>query len=88
MYPSNSIIMNYSNKIGCKFLRAKNAYGTMEGGDSPFLPLDEGTTSYWCLKTCSPVGPDNNFVHTQKCSGNRMCFSGITVAEDEEEAIL
>ncbi len=88
MYPTNRIIMNTINKLGCKFLRAKNAYGTMEGGDSPFLPLDEGTTTYWCLKTCGPVGPDNQFVHTGACSGKRLCYEGITIKKDGEEAIV
>ena len=42
----------------CRFLRGKNAYGTVEGGDKPFLNFDPATTTYWCLRTMGPVGPE------------------------------
>ena len=70
---------------GCKYLRAKNAYGTMEGGDDPFLPLDEGTTNYWCLKTCGTVGPDNFFAYTDACTSKRICFTPFEDAIEEEK---
>ena len=70
--------MNLVNKEGCRFLRAKNAYGTMEGGDDPLLPLDEGTTTYWCVQSCSPVGPNNLPAFTGSCNQNRICFDPIS----------
>lgn len=76
--------MEKINNKGCKFLRAKNAYGTMEGGDDPFLPLDEGTTTYWCLRTCSPVGPDNFFAVTDACTNRRTCFTPFEENIDEK----
>ena len=70
----------------CKFLRAKNAYGTTEGGDHPFLPIESGTTTYWCLKTCSPCGPDNQPAYTGVCGARRVCFQAMQPAEGEEVA--
>ena len=61
----------------CRFLRAKNAYGTTEGGDNPFLPADTGTTTYWCLKTCLPMGPDGGLAVTTRCGRGRTCFEAI-----------
>lgn len=74
--------MNLVNKIGCKFLRAKNAYGTMEGGDDPMLPSEEGTTNYWCILSCSPVGPDNLPAFTSSCTKIRTCFTPLQKVED------
>ena len=66
-----------SNKVFCKFLRAKNAYGRLEGGDQMFLEIDPGTTMCWCLKTMAPVGPDEGIVHTDVCdeSNAKPCFA-------------
>ncbi len=74
--------MENKQKNHCKSLRAKNAYGTTEGGDSPFLPVDAGTTTYWCLKTCSPVGPDNQPAYTANCGAHRPCFQSMVREED------
>ena len=61
----------------CRHLRAKNAYGTMEGGDHPFLPADTGTTTYWCLRTCLPMGPDGGLAVTTRCGAGRRCFQAV-----------
>lgn len=59
----------------CHYLRGKNAFGTLEGGDHPFLPLDPATSSYWCIMTSGPIGPDGQPVHLYKCSNARKsCF--------------
>ncbi|GJM34842.1 MAG: hypothetical protein DHS20C18_38430 [Saprospiraceae bacterium] len=59
----------------CRYLRAKNAFGTLEGGGQPFLDVDPGTTTYWCLCTMSPVGPDDSHAHISTCNnGERPCF--------------
>ncbi len=63
--------------MACKFLRAKNAYGTMEGGDDPFLPLESGTTTYWCIQTGLPMGPDGGLACTGTCGEKRRCFVGL-----------
>ncbi len=59
----------------CRYLRGKNAYGTLEGGDKPFLNFDPATTTYWCLQTMGPVGPDGRPAHTTTCGDDkRKCF--------------
>ena len=65
-----------SHKTFCKYLRAKNAYGTLEGGDQSFLEVDPGTTMCWCLKTMGPVGPDEGVAHTDVCDelSGKKCF--------------
>ena len=65
------------NHTRCRHLRAKNAYGTMEGGDHAFLPADTGTTYYWCLRTCLPMGPDGGLAVTTRCGRTRKCFEAI-----------
>jgi len=60
----------------CRYLRGKNAYGTLEGGDRPIIPVDPGTTSYWCIRTAGPVGPDDSPVYPAACIRHeRKCFA-------------
>lgn len=60
----------------CRYLRGKNAYGLLEGGDKPFLNFDPATTTYWCLRTMGPVGPDSQPVHLSACGKeDRKCFT-------------
>lgn len=62
----------------CKFLRARNPYGMMEGGDSPWLFLDDANTICWCITSAGAVGPDNGLVSPVDCQEGRSCF----VSED------
>ena len=64
----------------CKFLRARNPYGMMEGGDSPWLLLDDANTICWCI-TSSGVGPDNGLVSPTNCTERRDCF----VSQDADD---
>jgi len=60
----------------CRYLRAKNAFGTLEGGENPFLPEDPGTTTYWCIRSMGPVGPDGLPAHMSTCKHHsRTCYS-------------
>jgi len=59
----------------CKFLRAKNGYGTLEGGSMPFILTDGITTTYRCICTGEPFGPDNELAHTSMCTSTRDCFA-------------
>lgn len=59
----------------CRFLRAKNPFGGMEGGGNPWLMLDTANTTCWCVKTQGPVGPDNSYVEPERCTMGRGCFS-------------
>jgi hypothetical protein len=64
-----------SKKQHCHYLRGKNAYGTLEGGGNPFLGFDPGTSTYWCICTMSPIGPDGQPAHTTSCYGKeRKCY--------------
>ena len=67
----------------CRFLRGKNAYGTLEGGGKPFLNFDPASTTYWCLCTSGPVGPDSQPAHLSTCGNTkRKCFTPL---EEEKE---
>ncbi|MCB0612476.1 MAG: hypothetical protein H6573_09865 [Lewinellaceae bacterium] len=68
----------------CRYLRGKNAYGTTEGGDKPFLNFDPATTTYWCLRTMGPVGPDSQPAHLSACgNGKRNCFTAAKLKNEE-----
>ncbi|WKK65098.1 hypothetical protein [Lutimonas zeaxanthinifaciens] len=58
----------------CKFLRARNPYGMMEGGEQPWLLLDDANTICWCINSAGGVGPDNGLVSTSGCREGRSCF--------------
>jgi len=66
--------MNSKNKTICKFLRARNPYGMMEGGDKPWLLLDDANTICWCINSAGASGPDNGLVSTSQCREGRSCF--------------
>ena len=68
----------------CRYLRGKNAYGTMEGGGHPFLSVDPRTSVYWCLCTMGPVGPDDRPAHPSTCGkAERSCFAARPAEEEE-----
>ncbi len=58
----------------CKFLRAKNPYGLLEGGENPWLLPFESNTICWCVKSNTGFGPDNGLVNPQECVHGRSCF--------------
>lgn len=67
------------NTAICKFLRARNPYGMMEGGDHPWLLLDDANTICWCITSAGGVGPDNGLVSPKNCIQGRSCYrSGVT----------
>jgi hypothetical protein len=59
----------------CTFLRAKNALGTIEGGENPFTGLDTVNASFTCILTGEPFGPDDQLAHSSVCTAKRVCFS-------------
>ncbi len=66
---------NKPNKLSiCKFLRARNPYGMMEGGDHPWLLLDDANTICWCISSSGAMGPDNGLVSPANCREGRSCF--------------
>jgi len=36
-----------------------------------------GDGYYWCTKTCTPVGPDDEVVHPKDCMPGRSCYDGL-----------
>ena len=59
----------------CRYLRAKNPYGTEEGGENPWYYLDASNTICWCISTQGPVGPDGGYVEPPKCTPGRSCYT-------------
>lgn len=37
---------------------------------------DPGDGYYWCARTCTPVGPDDELVHPRACLPGRPCYQG------------
>ena len=66
-----------TNKINiCKSLRGRNPFGMMEGGDAPWLLLDDANTICWCISSSAAMGPDNGLVSPKSCVEGRSCFVG------------
>jgi hypothetical protein len=57
----------------CRFLRAKNPFGLLEGGGTPFM-LEDANTICWCIKTQAGMGPDHGLVEPASCTKGRSCF--------------
>ena len=58
----------------CQCLRTKNPYGyTPQNADS-WLPGIDTSSSFWCLRTMSPAGPDDHYVHLSRCVPGRSCY--------------
>ncbi|MGI9530618.1 hypothetical protein [Lutimonas sp.] len=67
--------MKSKNNSICKYLRARNPYGMMEGGEQPWLLLDDANTICWCIKSAGGSGPDNGLVSTSECQEGRSCYA-------------
>lgn len=66
--------MEAGNKNLCRFLRARNPYGMMEGGEHPWLLLDDANTIFWCINSAGAMGPDSGLVSPKRCIEGRTCF--------------
>ena len=64
-----------ASPIICRLLRAKTGYGTLEGGENPWLLLDTSTTVYCCLRTMASYEPDDGLAHSDGCRAGRSCFA-------------
>lgn len=58
----------------CQCLRTKNPYGTTPQDVESWLPGIAVASSYWCLRTMGPAGPDENYVHLARCVPGRKCY--------------
>ncbi|HEY1686965.1 MAG TPA: hypothetical protein VGG19_19545 [Tepidisphaeraceae bacterium] len=60
----------------CKRLRTKQAF--MHSATEPAWQEGKSTTAaYWCLRTMSPAGPDEAFVHPRDCKAGRGCYENV-----------
>lgn len=59
----------------CQMLRTKTAFGTLVGGEA-WQFGGSSTAVYWCLKTMTTAGPDENFAHPHACCAGRECYKG------------
>lgn len=60
----------------CQCLRTKNPYGTVPQNVESWVPGFHTSSSYWCLRTMGPAGPDENYVHIARCVPGRKCYEG------------
>lgn len=58
----------------CRFLRIKNPYGGLEGGENALYLLDDANSICWCIKSTGGAGPDNGLVDPPSCVAGRLCF--------------
>ena len=58
----------------CRYLKAKNPFGTLEGGTGDWYVFDDANTIYWCVKSMGAGGPDNGPVEPGRCLEGRHCF--------------
>ncbi|NJN27988.1 MAG: hypothetical protein HC819_19455 [Cyclobacteriaceae bacterium] len=58
----------------CRFLKAKNPFGTLEGGNDDWYTYDDANTIYWCVKSMGAGGPDNGPVDPRLCVSGRKCY--------------
>src|ERR1035438_10044039 len=63
-----------TTKQPCQCLRTKNPYGATPQNADSWLPGIHMATSYWCLRTMSPAGPNDHYVHLARCVPGRACY--------------
>ena len=75
----------HTNQKYCRYLRGKNAFGSLEGGEHPFQFYDNSLTTYWCICSMTALGPDGGLVHITTCGDTRRaCFREVKKEEMEE----
>lgn len=58
----------------CRYLKAKNTFGMLEGGDTRWSGIDDANTQFWCVKTGDATGPDDGLAGAAECGPWRKCF--------------
>ena len=58
----------------CHCLRTKNPYGTTPRNVETWVSGIHTASSYWCLRTMGPAGPDDHYAHLAKCTPGRKCY--------------
>jgi len=67
--------------LPCQCLRTKNPYGHSPLDAESWLPAVHTSSSYWCLRTMGPAGPDDHYVHLTRCVPGRACYE----ARDDQD---
>ena len=62
--------------LPCQCLRTKNPYGSTPSAAESWLPGVHTASSFWCLRTMGPAGPDESYVHLARCVPGRKCYEG------------
>jgi len=60
--------------LPCQCLRTKNPYGTTPQNPEVWVAGIDTSSSYWCLRTMGPAGPDDHYVHLARCVPGRSCY--------------
>lgn len=60
--------------LPCRCLRTKNPYGTTPENVDTWITGIHSSSSYWCMRTVGPAGPDENYVHLARCVPGRRCY--------------
>jgi hypothetical protein len=63
-----------NRRLYCRFLRAKNSFGMLEGDDGFWSGIEDPATQYWCVKTGHAFGPDSRPVSKVDCTEVWGCF--------------
>ncbi|HBH25445.1 MAG TPA: hypothetical protein DDY13_18765 [Cytophagales bacterium] len=58
----------------CRYLRAKNPFGSLEGGGNPFFFPEDANTICWCIRGDGSIGPDQGVVDPFTCQSGRKCY--------------
>lgn len=67
---------NKSNSPPCRYIKAKNSFGLLEGAEN-WSGIEDPNATYWCNKSAGPVGPDNGIVGPGTCIDGRRCFLAL-----------
>jgi hypothetical protein len=61
----------------CRHLRSNRMYVFSDGGDHTDAD-DDDSSSYWCLQTMKPIGPDDDRVDGHQCrNAARSCYQPL-----------
>lgn len=58
----------------CKYLKAKNSFGRVEGADNEWFITDDANIFSWCIVSTGAGGPDGGIVGPAYCIEGRKCF--------------
>ena len=70
----------------CKHLRTKSLF-TPDARGNRVLVEPSPTAHYWCNRSGTGIGPDNDFVGPKDCGAERTCYISVPLlVVDSDEA--